>query len=237
MIIADAGSRKLVMPLLALCLMASDGEAASTDQWRAIGNEPGWSLTHLGSDMVFETDFGGTRVTFPVPPKSEVDSRTVQYTTAVNGVVFDVTIKKEVCVDSMSGMPRPERVSVTFGDRKLSGCGGEPASLLQGADWIVTRLAGEAVLKEPHITLTFSEDGRVSGNASCNRFGTEYKLTGEGLQFGKSMSSMMACEPDIMKQEQLFMELLERVSRFSIAADGALVLHSDRDRTIVSARP
>jgi heat shock protein HslJ len=47
---------------------------------------------------------------------------------------------------------------------------------------------------------------------------------------------MMACEEPVMKQEQLFLELLERVSRFSIAADGTLTLHTNQDRTIAARR-
>jgi heat shock protein HslJ len=137
----------------------------------------------------------------------------------------------------MTGMPRPEQVLLTLGDRRLQGCGGNPATLLQGREWTVATLAGTPALAAPRITFTFGDDGRLSGLASCNRFGADYSLTGEGISVGKGMSSMMACEPEIMKQEQLFMELLERVSRFSIDANGALILFSDRDRTIVTARP
>jgi heat shock protein HslJ len=76
----------------------------------------------------------------------------------------------------------------------------------------------------------------LSGLGSCNRFNAEYKITGEALSIGKGMSSMMACDEPVMKQEQLFFELLERVSRFSIAADGTLTLHTNQERTISAKR-
>jgi heat shock protein HslJ len=137
----------------------------------------------------------------------------------------------------MTGMPRPEQVIVTLGKQRLTGCGGDPASLLQGREWIVTSLAGRPVLAEPRITITFAATGGLSGLGSCNRFNAEYTMTGEGLSISRGMSSMMACEEPVMRQEQIFLELLERVSRFSIASDGALILHSDGDRTIVTQKP
>jgi heat shock protein HslJ len=108
---------------------------------------------------------------------------------------------------------------------------------LLGHEWIVTKLAGQSVLAEPRITVSFAADARISGSASCNRFGAEYQLTGEGLRIGNPMSSMMACEPPVMEQEQLFLGLLEKVARFSIEMDGALVLHTNDERTIVMVKP
>jgi heat shock protein HslJ len=213
------------------------GAAASPVQWRAGGHEPSWSLSRTGGEMTLETDFGANRVRFAVPPAIKGDDQMVRYVVSVGGEPIEVAVKSVVCVDTMTGMPRPEQVTVTLGKQRLTGCGGDPASLLQGREWMVARLAGQPVLAEPHITLTFATDGSVSGLGSCNRFNAAYTLTGEGLSISKGMSSMMACEEPVMKQEQLFLELLERVSRFSIAADGALILHSDGDRTIITTTP
>ena len=205
---------------------------ASPDTWRASGNEPSWSLSRTGGQMTLETDFGAKRTSFTAPPATRIDDGTVAYNASVDGTDVRLTVKSEICVDTMTGMPRPERVSVAFGDRRFEGCGGEPASLLQGHDWVVTQLAGGAVLAEPVISVTFSDDGRLSGNASCNQFGADYRLTGEVLEISKGMSSMMACEDTVMQQEQSFLELLPSISRFSIPGDDGLVLHSNDGRTI-----
>jgi heat shock protein HslJ len=220
----------------ASCLWIEDA-AASPVQWRAGGHEPSWSLSRSGDEMTLETDFGANQARFAVPPLTKVDDRTGRYVTSVGGEPLEVTLRTEVCVDSMTGMPRPEQVTVTLGQKRLTGCGGDPASLLQGREWIVAGLAGKPVLAEPRITMTFAANGGVSGLGSCNRFNAEYTLTGEGLSISKGMSSMMACEEPIMRQVQTFLELLARVSRFSITSDGALVLHSDGDRTIVTQKP
>jgi heat shock protein HslJ len=220
------GSPALAEPLQAL-----------PETWRALGNEPFWSLTRRGGQMTLETDFGATQAKFSIPPAKVVSAGTVAYSTSLDGSPLDFVVKDEVCVDTMSGMPRPQQVTINFGARRFVGCGGEPASLLSGHEWIVTKLAGQSTLAEPRITVSFAADARVSGGASCNRFGAEYQLTGEGLRIGNPMSSMMACEPPVMDQEQLFLGLLKNVSRFSIQTDGALVLHTNDERTIVMVKP
>ena len=218
-------------------VFGSTAAFASQADWRAIGHEPSWSLSRSDGKMTLETDFGANRVEFAVPPATKLDDRTVRYLTSIGGDPLEVKLKSEVCVDTMTGMPRPEQVTITFGTKRFTGCGGDPANLLQGQEWTVVSLTGEPVLTEPRITMAFAEKGGLSGLGSCNRFNAEYKLTGEGLSIGKGMSSMMACEEPVMKQEQLFLQLLERVSRFSITADGTLILHADQDRTISARRP
>ncbi len=220
-----------------VALALTQRSQAMPETWRAIGHEPSWSLTRKGGDMTLETDFGAARAHFSIPPAKVIDDRTVAYFTSFDGAPLEFVVKDAVCVDSMSGMPRPQQVTVRFGARRFVGCGGEPASLLSGHEWIVTKLAGQSVLAEPRITVSFAADARISGSASCNRFGAEYQLTGEGLRIGNPMSSMMACEPPVMEQEQLFLGLLEKVARFSIEMDGALVLHTNDERTIVMVKP
>jgi heat shock protein HslJ len=224
----------------ALAFFAVSGSTAafaSQADWRAIGHEPSWSLARSDGKMTLETDFGSNRVEFAVPAATKIDDRTVRYLASIGGDPLELILKNEVCVDTMTGMPRPEQVNVTFGTKQFTGCGGDPATLLQGPEWTVVGLAGEPVLREPRITMAFAEKGGLSGLASCNRFNAEYTITGEGLSIAKGMSSMMACEEPVMKQEQLLLELLERVSRFSIAADGTLTLHTNQDHTISARRP
>ena len=222
----------ILLVFFGLSFILPQNAVASAESWRALGHEPSWTLSRSGSDMTLETDFGATRVSFPTPPPERMDDSTVSYATSVNGSPLQFTIKSDVCVDTMTGMPRPQSVSLTFGELQLKGCGGEPTSLLQAHEWTVSKLAGQPVLEKPRITVNFDESSRLSGLASCNRFGSDYKLTGEGLQIGKAMSSMMACEDAVMKQEHLFLSLLGKVSRFSIPSEGALVLHTNDDRTI-----
>ena len=111
------------------------------------------------------------------------------------------------------------------------------ATLLRGAEWVVEDVAGRGVVDRSRATLSFSADGRVAGRGSCNRYTAGYSISGEGLTISKPASTMMACEPALMQQEQLFFELLGQVRRFTIDQSGALVLHAADGRTIAARRP
>ena len=119
----------------------------------------------------------------------------------------------------------------------LSGCGGEPASLLLGPEWIVESIDSEAITGDSRPTITFDEQGQVAGLASCNRYLASYELTGEGLSIAGGGSTMMACEPALMEQEGRFLAALDAVRRFEIAPpDGALVLLADDGPKLVARR-
>ena len=85
-------------------------------------------------------------------------------------------------------------------------------------------------------TLTFDAEGNVYGKASCNRFTGGFKLTGESLTVGPLATTMMACQPKLMEQEQKFLELLTQVQGFAIAGDGALTLRAADGQTIGARR-
>jgi heat shock protein HslJ len=42
------------------------------------------------------------------------------------------------------------------------------------------------VIGGSQVTLAFAPDGRLTGNSSCNRFMSEYSLSGEGLAISKA---------------------------------------------------
>jgi heat shock protein HslJ len=148
-----------------------------------------------------------------------------------------VTIFNKRCRDTMTGMHHPSAVEVVYGDRKLAGCGGDPATLLQGAEWVVTDLAGKGLVNGSRATLNFGGDGRVYGRSSCNNYTAQYTVTGEGLTVSKAAGTMMACEPAaLMQQEGVFLDVLRNVRSFDFRDDGALVLRAGDGRTIVARR-
>ena len=80
------------------------------------------------------------------------------------------------------------------------------------------------------------DDGGLVGKASCNRFRTSFKLTGESLSIAPAAATMMACEPRVMQQEQALLRQLESVAGFDIRADGALVLKGKDGEALVARR-
>lgn len=211
-------------------------ERAPSLPYRATGNEPGWRLDITARTMTLAADDGRTRIEAPTPV-AEAGEGFTRFRAPAAGVGLVTTIFERHCADSMTGMPYPNAVTVAFAGRTLVGCGGDPATLLRGAEWVVEGLAGGTVIDRSRATLAFDPNGRVSGRGSCNRYTAAYALTGEGLTISKPASTMMACAPALMQQERLFFDLLAQVRRFSIDAGGALVLHAGDGRTIIARRP
>ena len=215
--------------------IASEASWPARAPFRATGNEPSWRLDITPREMTLLTDFGQARLVAPTPaPK--VDGATQTYVARTNQGELVVTITDQLCVDSMSGMPHPQTVQVMTGGQVLAGCGGEPASLLQGAEWSVVKIDGAPLAAGSQVTIGFSLDGQVSGKASCNRFMSEYTLTGEGLALTQAAGTRMLCDDALMEQERIFLAILGGVRNFSIAADGALLLRAGDGRTIEARR-
>lgn len=204
--------------------------------FRATGNEPFWSLEIAGAELTLVTDLGARRFTAPLPPP-EIAEGLTRYRVDVDGRALEVRIADQLCTDTMTGMPRPRTVVAVLDGDELRGCGGDPASLLQGDEWAVDEIAGQPIIDGSKVTLAFSADGRVSGAGSCNRFMGSYTLTGEGLTLSQMASTMMACEDGLMDQEGRYLRLLEAVSRFDLDAEGTLVLHTAAGDTIRARRP
>ena len=127
---------------VAAALLGAASMAAAPAPWRAFGNEPFWSLTRTAEKLTLEMDLGKTRVSIPTPRPTPSGPGAERYIGIANGKPLVVTVKQEVCVDTMTGMPRPEQVTVADPGRTLKGCGGDPASLLTGREWTVAALAG-----------------------------------------------------------------------------------------------
>ncbi|TVR62534.1 MAG: META domain-containing protein [Candidatus Competibacteraceae bacterium] len=203
--------------------------------FRATGNEPGWLLEIGDQDLTLLKNYGETRLVAPTPVPTTTNGVN-QYAVDVDGQNLTVTITARLCVDTMSGMPHPHTVTVSLDDENLEGCGGDPATLLHGAEWVVGDLNRGALIEPSRVTLNFAADGRVFGHASCNNYTGDYVLTGESLTIPQTVTTRMACEPELMAQESRFLELLENIQRFEIGADGALILHTDDLRTITARR-
>ena len=203
--------------------------------FRATGNEPSWRLDIGRTEMTLLTNFGQTRLV-AATPMAQVSNGTTKYVARTDQGELTATIVNQLCVDSMSGMPHPQSVTVVVGGQTLTGCGGEPASLLQGAEWTVVEIGGAPLVAGSQVTLTFAPDGHLSGHASCNRFMTEYTLSGEGLAIAKAAGTRMMCDATLMDQERAFLAALSGTQSFSIAADGALLLQGSDGSTLKARR-
>ena len=229
------------LPVLCSCAGADgvSGSGTQADQtstaFRARGNEPGWLLNIDGGEMTLISLYGAKRLVAPTPPPERTAAFT-RYSARAGGTDVTVTVFERVCRDTMTGMPHPNAVEVLLDGGTLTGCGGDPASLLQGREWVVEGINGAGLIDGSRATVSFGDSGRVSGRASCNSYTGQYSLSGERLTISNTAGTMMACAPPLMRQEDLFLGVLRDVRRFDFRPDGALLLQTDDRRTITARR-
>jgi heat shock protein HslJ len=96
-----------------------------------------------------------------------------------------------------------------------------PPVSLEHTSWHLVELRAKPVAEnedapnKAEIVLDQTEH-RVSGSAGCNRIMGGYELKGDSLHFGPLGMTMMACAPELMKQEQTFVKALADVAAWKI---------------------
>ena len=91
--------------------------------FRAVGNEPGWFVEVYADSLVFVTNYGEDRYTFPGYTESEPDAEPFVYEASAGGHAITVTLTDEPCQDDMSGEPFDTTVTVVFDGETFQGCG------------------------------------------------------------------------------------------------------------------
>jgi heat shock protein HslJ len=141
---------------------------------------------------------------------------------------------------------RPTCITALFSGLLLSACattgpgssfaGTASVAALQAGEWRVEDIAGARVIDNSPATLLFGADGRLSGNATCNRLTASYTVEGSKLTIGPVGTTRMACPPALMDQERTLVDLLGAVTRFSVDRAGTLTLTSASGKQIVARR-
>ena len=129
--------RGCLLPLVCCVLVpavsaAQSPDTASSVPLKAMGHEPAWTLDIGSEHLTFITDTGATRIVLPVSAPTRVEGGR-RYEARGDAHTLTATVLDRVCVDPMSGLPRPHTVEVTVDGRKLTGCAGDAAPLLRGA--------------------------------------------------------------------------------------------------------
>ena len=183
------------------------------------------SLADAPSRTIAETRVSGRRI--PAPWVLRFDSRRIEprrsyalqarithrghllfITTERHSVFTGGPDKTDIWVQRVSGEDRPPAAA--------------PSPV---GSWRLASLGGKDVPASIATTLEIAADGKVSGRGGCNGFGGTATIQGRVIRFSRMASTMMACEPDTMAQEQRFLKTLERVQRWSFERrTGRLVL-------------
>ncbi|HET6823700.1 MAG TPA: META domain-containing protein, partial [Anaerolineales bacterium] len=119
----------------------------------------------------------------------------------------------------------------------VSACGAEPQpgapqdpSSLVGA-WRLTA-HGPADAPVPAVEgveagLTFNEDGTVSGTSGCNGLGGDYSAEGDQITFGEFVSTLMACDDPIMRQEESAHKVMTGTATYTVEDDTLTITNND----------
>lgn len=106
---------------------------------------------------------------------------------------------------------------------------------LVGTRWVLVsyvNAAGETVeaLADREATAEFSADGRMGGNATCNSYFASYEVDGDQLTVSQAGSTMMACMPEeVMQQETDFMAALQTAATHAVAGDQLTIANGAGD--------
>ena len=110
------------------------------------------------------------------------------------------------------------------------------SSALQGAEWIVEDINGGGVIDYSKATISFSEEGRISGTGGCNLFSGHYEASGSTLKIMSGIAmTRKACAPALMQQDQRLMTILQSGQSYSIK-DGTLTILNANGRSVTARR-
>lgn len=200
--------------LASLALLAGAGAASAQppppegEIYSAHGTEPFWGLTFEEGRMIW-SEPNGDRIDVarprPVTSRGAHVYRTPRLTVEIS--------HEGRCNDGMSDYEYPDTVRIRFGrsrtGRALEGCGGGilPPVTLVNTGWAIADIGGAEVGGEAY-RLNFEENGRLSGQAGCNRFSGSYTQAGRRLTAGPIAATRMACPAERMAHEAKVMQLL-----------------------------
>ncbi|WP_143514532.1 serine hydrolase [Primorskyibacter flagellatus] len=112
----------------------------------------------------------------------------------------------------------------------------ERSAQLVGREWYIEDIAGKGVIDNSPANLLFMPDGRLAGNAGCNRLIASYTQDGDALAIDQAGTTMMACPEALMNQERSLLDFLSMVESYSMDETGALVLTTSNGATITARR-
>jgi heat shock protein HslJ/uncharacterized membrane protein len=179
--------------LLSGCLSYPPPSAAP---YRAVGQEPGWTLIIDERDLTFILA-GNAPIRQPRPQPTIGFAGEIYRTPRIG-----VNIVHSPCTDVMSGQGYRDRVQVDVDGRRFEGCGGDPAapSGLSGTIWHVESVNGRRTPPQGEYSVRF-EGNRVSAKFGCNGMSGSYSEEGNRLTVGPMAATRMFCPDPAMSFE------------------------------------
>jgi len=120
---------------------------------------------------------------------------------------------------------------VAGGSLAVTQAGPDDLVTLQAAPWTLSELDGQSVDASAGITAVFGADESLTGSAGCNAFTGDYTTEGATLTVTPLAATRKACEPDVMDNENLYLDLLQNAATWSL--DGATLTITSADSGVL----
>lgn len=129
-------------------------------------------------------------------------------------LLVDINKETSITIDSTHMVLLVEKESASM-----------PANIsLTGTSWWVEDIAGKGVIDMSHTTIEFPEEGKIGGDAGCNRYFGGVEITGSSMKTGPLAGTRKMCAPALMDQEMAFYQVMGKVTSWEIAETGLLYL-------------
>ena len=115
----------------------------------------------------------------------------------------------------------------------LSACAAQSSgsSALQGT-WKLTQYGSSDVMmpavEDADASLTFADDGAVSGSGGCNSLGGTYEVKGSEITFGQMTSTLMACDDARNAQESFVTQALTGTAQYNVKDQTLTITNGDK---------
>lgn len=101
--------------------------------------------------------------------------------------------------------------------------------------WHIESIGERPVIDHSPARIQFLADGRINGNASCNRFSGTYSVVDGKLAISRSLiATKMMCLPALMQQEQHLFEVLPDAVAVTFT-NGIIILKDEQNVQVLKA--
>ncbi|MDX2162126.1 MAG: META domain-containing protein [bacterium] len=109
--------------------------------------------------------------------------------------------------------------------------------VLAGTAWALVTYGAETPVEGNPVTLLFDLEGRIGGEASCNRYGGAYVLEDDTLRFSGVFSTRRAClDQTLAAQETAYFAALGAAAGYQIDGDQLIIPYGDAGEQLVYRR-
>lgn len=109
----------------------------------------------------------------------------------------------------------------------------EKPTALIGPEWLVEDINGQGVIDGSHATVQISDESRVSGSATVNRYFGKATVKDNSVTFGMLATTRKMGPPAQMKQESKFLKAMAEVRSYEVKDQAILHLLNEKGETVL----